>query len=390
LAEVADAGRPVNVGRWALTGAQRRRRRAAVAAVAVTVLAVAAPIGVLRLTRNTDAAPPPGGGMAGKVVVTSYVDTDGVEKVLDPQTGEYRHRLDYGQNPIVSPDLRTVASATSTSVTLASTTTNDVRRVAIPGGRMILRVAWSPESRLLSIVDIPTPDLSRSGSGRPLDIGITTLTMIDAATGQSHRMSLAFPPGRTGCESIGVFWPDARHIVVPSMTLDAARSVDGNNAPIVDRLSVFDLDGHLTADLPLHQEGAPDAARLWTPVGGAGAGHALLRREPRPGTVEIAVLDLAADTGPHRAVTYTPPPAPTGRSWLSTFPVWLPGNRVLLVSVLTPRGVPCERLPETLATLDLGTGQVRPVDLPLVPVGASGITLGPADRLGPDLANLSF
>jgi hypothetical protein len=316
LRELAEEGRPVNLGRAALAGARRRRRaHLGVAAVAVTAAAaLAVPVALAEPPSGSSlpvAAPGGGGGS----VVTSYqpADVEASTMVLNPETGEYRPADDLlgvalGERPryvTVSPDLRHVAATQNAFRLRVASTVNDdeARVIELPAhGR---DPVWSPDSARIVLGGSPPAD-----DWRYLD----RVVVAEVGTGGAVEVTLDFPAGRAGYRTSGqeVGWLDAGHLVVATVDLTRRYLVPPETLPVMERvplitgLSIFDLDGTLVSEVEIDQReltssSQPHAGMMWAPHLDVRDGRVLLTRQIRPGTLELAVLDLTTGrlvTGP--------------------------------------------------------------------------------------------
>jgi hypothetical protein len=316
LRELAEEGRPVNLGRAALAGARRRRRThlgvATVAAAAAAAIAVPVALAEPWTGPGLPVAVPGGGEGS---VVTSYQpdDANASTMVLNPETGEYRPADDLlgvalGERPryvTVSPDLRHVAATQNAfRVRVASTVNDDEARVIelpAPGRDPV----WSPDSARIVLGGSPPAD-----DWRYLD----RVVVVEVDTGEAVGVTLDFPAGRAGYRTSGpeVGWLDAGLLVVATVDLTRRYRVPPETIPVMERvplitgLSVFDLDGTLVSEVEIDQReltssSQPHAGMMWAPHGDIRDGRVLLTRQIRPDTLELAVLDLTTGrlvTGP--------------------------------------------------------------------------------------------
>jgi hypothetical protein len=315
LRELAEEGRPVNLGRAALRGARRRQRtHLAMAGVAVAAAAaISLPVvlaGPLGTDEHRVASPAPTG--AGQSVVTVHYpdDVNAPPLVLNPDTGNY-HPVDevletvgeHARWVAVSPDLKYVAGTPNAfRLRIASTTGEGAPTVVhLPGvGR---GPVWSPDSRRIAL-----------SSGMPRAY-IDSVAVVEAQTGAATRVRLVNPTANTGLRG-PVEWLDPDHLVVTTVNLtdrypvthEAARASE--RRPVITGMAVFDLDGALVRHVPIDQSALtssdqPHSGLMWAPQSEVRDGRVLLGRLPEPGTFELAVLDLTTGSMVRGPVTAT-------------------------------------------------------------------------------------
>jgi hypothetical protein len=323
LREIADDGRPVDLGRAALAGARRRRRtRLGVAGVAVAAAAAISLPVVLAGPSGTGAhrAASPAPASAGQSVVTVHYP-DRINRpplVLNPDSGEYspaaallgRHLGELPQSVAVSPDLRQVAGTRNTfRLGIASTSGDGAQVVRLPGYGT--DPVWSPDSRRIVLGGEPP--------GRDFRY-LDRVVVVEADTGEARAVALAFSAARSGLRD-AVSWLDPDHLVVATVDLTDRYPVPGRSAPgpertpLITGLSVFHLDGSLVRHVPIDQSALatteePHAGLMWAPYSEVRHGRVLLGRQPEAGTLELAVLDLGTGELAGEPVSATLPAVP--------------------------------------------------------------------------------
>lgn len=413
LRELAGEGRPVFLGRAALTGARRRRRtRLGVAAVAAAAaIAIAVPVGLTGGSRpdGRPATEPPSPGLAGQLVVTSYIGgTPSGSEILDPATGEYRR----GATMPSAPNLRLGLDSSNRRV--ISPFGDDP--TPVPWPRPVGGAYWSPDStHLAGPVAGSGPVTATAAPGGPGTPRLfREVQVVDLESQTGWEVPLDLPPDRGGTR---LFWLDARHLAVPVADPETAvevppryrvedgggvTTVGGGTYLVVDEVRVYALDGTLTQRVAVDQRdyrATGDPHRIWSAAGPVGDGAVLLRRQPTETTVELAALDPAGAGPPHTAsLTLPEPPAEHFWHGAGLTPV-VGGQQVLVqarlrVEPTSPRAADADLFAATEHYLaDLATGSVRPAHVPAAPDLDGAYhpwTFGDAAWLPPAAAHLAF
>lgn len=302
----AAGGRPVDVGELALDGARRRRWVGAAGAVAAAAVAAAAVVmvpGQLEMLSDRDGE----GGVdteldvSGTSVVTAYYHSGW--HVLNPETGDYLRRL---QEPgLVSPDLRTMARLAGGTLLFESTTDDGrVVQANLPF-EVSSQIAWAHDSSAVVLA----PFSIQAG---PTGQFFRRVAIVEADSGAVEVLELSFSEGYGGWWGLGAFWTVDGHLAVPTIDGSAGEvppppgSENGSGIPFVEAVTVFDRDGGLVAELPVHTEDldgdGAHAGLVWLPTRQLPDGRFLLYRRPGPAMVELAASELTSADRPYAAV----------------------------------------------------------------------------------------
>ncbi|GAA0794037.1 hypothetical protein [Spirilliplanes yamanashiensis] len=356
LRDLADEGRPVDLGAAALRGLRRRRRRnAALGAAAVAVLVAVAALPWSGLRRP---APPPAAPAAGQHVAAAYADADGAWWVLDPATG--RHRRTAADVLAVSPTLdrvavrppereRTLLAVEATALTGPATVL--VRLPAEPRSAQ-----WSPDGSRLVVALEPGPV-----GDEFVDPGFTDVAVVDAVTGAVDRFGLGLGELR---RALRVWWGDDGTLLAAVATVDAVE--------VPREFEVYSAEGSLRRRDPAPR-GQSCSGRL-----SAAAVPPVLAGRPLActrGATEIT-LWTTGEGGPAVAGRLPVEPGQT------VAPVGWSDPDTVAVLRETPAGV-------SLHSADLRTGRLGPA-APGLPADATEVVVGPADGLSAAAADLAF
>jgi hypothetical protein len=397
LHQLADQGRPVNLGGPALAGARRRRliNISMTVAAAAVVLALLIPLHLVVSRRHGQ----PGTGVAGdpsqRHVVSAYTDAINQWWLLDPQTGNYE-RVSFSV-VAVSPDLRAVAKTRHTLgvpgrryeglvpwtwiIDIRSTTDNTTARPITTEG-WLGRLQWSPDGVWIAA---PVADEPGAGGGDPA--GFTQVLVANPTTGAQQRVTLRLD----GRMATSLAWTGDSRLVVTTAPRDA-----GLGTP-PDRVSLFELDGTMVADVPLDQgdlapgppiSSGPDSGRIprWELTDVVHVPEVLLTR-PTDSSVQLLRLDLTPSPGPGEVSTLALPGAPAGMRRTLRPAAWVGDDTLLLVSTVDD---PSTGRPKdvSIQVADLRTGRSRAIDA--VPKGATSVIVSPARGLSAKASRLAF
>lgn len=398
-----------------------RRRLLVGGGLAAAVVTVAIALVVVASSPSPDRSggggPEAGGGppspqLAGLLVVTGY-DTGGQAFVLDPSTGDYREVT--GADPVVSPDLRLVASHHDGGILVTSTTDRSTRtiEVAEPVSSVIDHsLVWSPDSTMIAATtpyEVTAPEWPAHHPATPDGDGgalppFYRLVLIDVPAGTARLVNLDLPRwyhsyGTTRTGRIGAFggapvWLTDSHLAAPVTSLppDPDDIVNG------DTVAVFDLTGALVREARL-----PD--------------DELVALRDLPAQFRLALADRAPDgsfllLGPvgHQTIALRGLPDPDGDGdgfdwrfdlpeptdgamWTAEAAGWLGDTDVLVQATQVP--IPGSE--QTVApayewrVVDVASGETRQPDELVLPDGSLRlVTVGAAEWLSPSAAGLAF
>lgn len=383
LEDLADQGRPVNLGCRTLARVRRRRRNTALGtAAALAVLAVLIPVGLVRLTHDA----PPVAASVGRSVVAAYRDRDQVSYTLDPLTGEY-HRLRYNVDAI-SPDLRHALSMTvssdghssETKINVWPTTSDGpVHSIKVPGSLQI--PVWSPDGARLAFWTAPEGSGSWDGIAYP---PFRSVVVVDLASGRYRQIDLGLRPDE---HAFFLSWGSPGRLLLVASDSNPFEQAD---------LALVDADGSGKLDrLRIPSQGE----RAWVPTGLVRGGRALLERVTPSGQLELAQLDPTAGTLIGDQTRVTTRPATTGGAAAGYAVSWPANEQVLLSGALAnphggltrPEATTHPQLTSGASAYltDLRTGTPKPVRLRL-PANTSDCIVVDAGGLDPAAAHLAF
>ncbi|MBV1848971.1 hypothetical protein [Catellatospora tritici] len=326
--ELAEHGRPVDLGTRAVAAVRRRRllRAVGAGAVVLAVLAVLTPLYLLRGARQpqppaevaasvtvspTPDAPPTPTARSPRSVIGAYADSGGTWWLLDPNRGRYE-QLDRGFSVLaVSPRLDRAVVRQGSRLGIRQTATGRLDFVNLGVARAGQPV-WSPDGERVAL---PVPDQ------RGL---FTAALVLDPDRLAVTRIDLSMSPGRL---AFNLSWlGDA----LLAATTDARwLGSDGSLSGASDVVyAVSDLTGHMVLDRGIPTGMAPES-HLWVDSGIV-AGETSVVSETLPGRVNLALCDL----GPRQqnlfqVVSLREPDLAAGQTWTV---------RVLGLRVLPGRG----------------------------------------------------